>query len=163
MAAARKTGRRSDIRPGVKTSIRRGEVDMQFLDPKFNPDRWARTMILSILYQDRIAHYLRLYVGVTVAIFVLMGIAGIISLATVLHALVYTGLVLSAGLLFFILKRRAWLLSIKDPELKRWAHASMLAYLSLKGHPSVKGAAEPKDQCRERGCTNLQVLKKSDG
>jgi hypothetical protein len=54
-------------------------------------------------------------------------------------------------------------LSLKDPELKRWAPASMLAYLSLKGHPSVKGAAESKNQCRERGCTNLQILKKSDG
>jgi hypothetical protein len=128
---------------------------MQSSTPKFNfnQDPWARAMILSIIYQDRIAHYVRMYVGFTVAIIAFMGIVDIISLESSLRAIVYFGLVLSGGLWFFIRKRRAWLLSIEDPELKRWAYASMLAYLSMKGHCSLQEHAPSEKPDKERECS----------
>jgi len=108
-------------------------------------------MLMSILYQDRLAHYLRLYVGVSVAIVVFMGMIGIISLESALRSIFYGGVFLSGGLILFIRKRRTWLLNIKDPHLKRQAHASMLAYLSLKGHLQEQAQAKKTD--KERECT----------
>ena len=110
-------------------------------------------MLWSILYQDRLAHQLRICVAVAVAVIVFMGIVGIVSFDGALRFIFFSGVGLSASLMFFIQKRRSWLLSIEDPDLKRLAHASMLAYLSLKGHPSLQERTESKKADNERECT----------
>ncbi len=114
---------------------------------------WARAMLWSILYQDRLAHWLRIYVGLLVAFVVFMGMVGIITLDAALQIIFFGGVGLSSGLVFFIRKRRSWLLAIEDPSLKRLAHASMLAYLSLKGHPALHERPASKKPDSERECT----------
>ena len=110
-------------------------------------------MLWSILYQDRLAHQLRVSVGVAVISIVFMGMVGIVTLDAALQLIFFGGVGLTVSLMFFIQKRRSWLLNISDPNLKRLAHASMLAYLSLKGHPALADRSPSKKADNEQECT----------
>jgi hypothetical protein len=121
--------------------------------PNSTHSRLARAMIWSIQYQDRISHFFRLYLTVAVVIVSFMGVVGLISLDAVLRSFVYGGLLLSIGLWCLIVKRRAWLLALKDPELKRQAYSAMLTYLALKGYFAHRQEPETSQSEKEGECT----------
>lgn len=115
--------------------------------------RTARAMIWSILYQDKIAHYFQKYLAIAVGIVALMWLTGLITLVTAYWSLFYGGLVLSGCVWYLIDKRRAWLLSIKDPVLKDLAYRSMLAYIAAKGNRSYPIRSEVREPNDEEECT----------
>ena len=94
--------------------------------------RFARILIWTIHNQDLLAHHIRIYSWSSVAIILLLTLSNAISLETALHALLICGLVLGFGLWIVIERRRSWLLSIQDPEVKRKAYLAMLAYMARK-------------------------------
>ncbi len=92
----------------------------------------ARMLIWTIRYQDEIAYHLRLYMWSAVAFVLMLSLSQKISLEAALQVILFGGLTICCWLWLFIERRRAWLLSIKDPELKREAYIAMLAYLAVK-------------------------------
>lgn len=124
--------------------------------------RLARAVVWSILYQDEIAHHVRLYMWSGVALVLLVALSGKISVDTAIHGILIVGLTVCGGLWLLILKRRSWLLKITDPELKETAYAAMVIYLSAKETRPRKtrsGDAPPQKKTgttlRDRRCASL--------
>jgi predicted lysophospholipase L1 biosynthesis ABC-type transport system permease subunit len=138
--------------------MRKKGLKMNRSNPAKTKSRFERLMIWSILYQDQVAHHVRLLIGGGAAIAALMAMARIISLDAALRLIFYGGVIFSCVLWIFIQKRRSWLLGITDPDLKREAYAVMLAYLTAKGYraeseKSVTGRSEHKQDrstCQQR-------------
>jgi hypothetical protein len=126
---------------------------MQSASTRPSEKQWVRAMLWSIRYQDRIAHYFRLAVGLGMTIIAFMGAVGVVAPGVALRMLFYGGLILSSVVLYLIVQRRAWLLGIKDPELKEQAYRTMLTYLAVRGSLPQQTRSEMKKADKEEECT----------
>ncbi|KJS33247.1 MAG: hypothetical protein VR64_03310 [Desulfatitalea sp. BRH_c12] len=121
---------------------------MLFSTSKNNTNRLARAAIWSIQYQDQIANYFRIFVGAAAGLVLFAGMIGVVPLKAALLSILVGGVIVIGGAGYLIQKRRVWLLNIKDPELKRLAYASMLAYITLKGRCLQQEGSEKEWVCK---------------
>ncbi len=98
----------------------------------FTGSRSARFCIWTILYQDRIAFHLRLYIFGATAIVILFYLFNIIGENAAFGGLIVGGLSVASLVWFLITARKKALLAIEDPELREVAHEAMIVYLSRK-------------------------------
>ncbi|RJQ75539.1 MAG: hypothetical protein C4519_15625 [Desulfobacteraceae bacterium] len=113
-------------------------------------------MLWSIRYQDRIAHYFRLAVILGMTIVAFMGVVGVVSLDAALRTFIYGGLFISCVVFYLIIKRRAWLLGIKDPELREQAYRAMLTYLATRASIPQQSRPEMKKADMEEECSTCR-------
>jgi hypothetical protein len=100
----------------------------------------ARASIWTIVNHDFLAGHIRNYIwGASATVFALC-LAHIIPLHTALYILIFSGFGSMVLLWFLIQWRKAILLNIRDEELRRTAHAAMLALIHARqtGSPGVE-------------------------
>ena len=92
----------------------------------------ARVSIWTIINHNFLAERIRTYVWTASAIVLFLSVASIISLQVALQLLLFCGLGMMIFLWSLIQWRKAILQNIRDEELKRTAHAAMLALIHSK-------------------------------
>lgn len=92
----------------------------------------ARASIWSILNHNFLAGQIRIYIWSASATVLFLAVASIISLHTALYILLFCGCAMMIFLWSLIHWRKAILLDIQNPELKKMAHAAMLALIHSK-------------------------------
>lgn len=101
-----------------------------------NPPKYksvlARASIWTIVNHDFLAGQIRFYMWFASAMVLFLSIASIIPLQTALYLLLFCGCSIMILLWSLINWRKAVLLGIQNPELKRTAHAAMLALIDSK-------------------------------
>ena len=98
--------------------------------PSFNSSvSLARISIWTIVHHQWLVAQIRFYVWLASATLLLLSIAGVITLQTALHGLLFSGLGTLMLVWLLIQWRKSILLAIRDEKLKRAAHAAMLALI----------------------------------
>jgi hypothetical protein len=92
----------------------------------------ARASIWTIVNHNFLAGQVRIYVWSASAIVLFLSVASIIPLHTALYLLLFCGSALMILLWLLINWRKSILLDIQNPELKKTAHAAMLALIHSK-------------------------------
>jgi len=115
-------------------------------------EKLNRMLLWSIRNQDRLARYVRWYLSGVAVIVMLICAGGLVSFSAALEIIFYSALTFLIGLALFIFKRRSWLLGITDLDLKREAHAAMLAYISARETPSQSKRTVTSDPCEHGNC-----------
>jgi hypothetical protein len=92
----------------------------------------ARASIWTIVNHNFLAGQVRIYVWSASAMVLFLCVAGIIPLQTALNILLFCGCSMMILLWSLITWRKSILLAIQDPELKKIAHAAMLALIYSK-------------------------------
>ena len=92
----------------------------------------ARASIWTIINHNFLTGQIRIYVWSASATVLFFAVAGIIPLHIALYLLLFCGSVIMALLWSLIRWRKTILLDIQDPELKKIAHAAMLALIQSK-------------------------------
>jgi len=94
--------------------------------------RTQRICIWTILNQDLIVYYFKVYMVMGCGVMLLLPLSGRLSFDTVMHGMVVGGLSIFALVSLLIHARRKVLLEIADPAIREAAHNAMLLYLSRK-------------------------------
>ena len=97
-----------------------------------------RASIWTIVNHNFIAGQVRIYVWSASATVLFLSVASIIPLHTALYLLLFCGCGVIILLWSLISWRKAILLDIRNPELKKTAHAAMLALIHSKASPRNK-------------------------
>lgn len=101
-----------------------------------NPSKFksvlARASIWTIVNHNFLAAQIRIYLWSASATVLFFAVAGIIPLHTALYLLLFCGSVIMILLWFLITWRKTILLDIQNPELRKSAHAAMLALIHCK-------------------------------
>lgn len=92
----------------------------------------ARASIWTIINHNFLAGQIRIYIWSASATVLFFAVAGIIPLHIALYLLLFCGSVIMALLWSLIRWRKTILLDIQNPELKKDAHAAMLALIQSK-------------------------------
>jgi hypothetical protein len=92
----------------------------------------ARASIWTIVNHNFLAGQVRIYVWSASAMVLFLCVASIIPLQTALNILLFCGCSMMILLWSLITWRKSILLDIQDPELKKIAHAAMLALIYSK-------------------------------
>ena len=92
----------------------------------------ARASIWTILNHNFLAGRIRIYVWSAAATVLFLAVASIIPLHTALYILLFCGCAMMALLWSLISWRKAILLDIQNPELKKAAHEAMLMLIHSK-------------------------------
>lgn len=99
---------------------------------KYTGEKTARFCIMTILYQDVILYYLKVYMTSASAVIILLYLAGRIGSEIAFSILIVAGMSIFGLMWFLIMARKKSLLGIDDPGLRETAHKAMIAYLSRK-------------------------------
>lgn len=99
------------------------------VNPRFS---LVRVSIWTIINHNFLAERIRSYVWTASAIVLFLSVAGFFSLQVALQLLLFCGLGMMILLWSLIQWRKAILQNIRDEELKRTAHAAMLALIHSK-------------------------------
>ena len=102
----------------------------------------ARASIWTIVNHNFLAGQVRIYVWSASAMVLFLCVAGIIPLQTALNILLFCGCSMMILLWSLITWRKSILLDIQDPEMKKIAHAAMLALIYSKESQYSDGLAE---------------------
>ena len=92
----------------------------------------ARASIWTIINHNFLAGQIRIYVWSASATVLFFAVASIIPLHTALYLLLFCGSAIMILLWWLIRWRKAILLDIQNPEMKKTAHAAMLALIDSK-------------------------------
>lgn len=92
----------------------------------------ARASIWTIVNHNFLAGQIRIYVWSAAATVLFLSVASIIPLHTALYLLLFCGCAMMILLWSLISWRKAILLDIQNPELRKTAHAAMLALIHSK-------------------------------
>ena len=91
--------------------------------------RITRLCIWSIRNQTWLAGQVRIYIFMATGIIAFLALAGVISLQTAMFSSIGIGLVAMGIIWTLVQQRKAWLLNLKDPEVRRKALAAMHDYI----------------------------------
>lgn len=105
---------------------------MKRAGPKTFQSTLARISIWTIVHHRFLVGRIRIYIWSASATILFLSIARIIPLHTALTTLLFCGCAMLILLWCLINWRKAILLDIDDPALKRTAHAAMLALIKSK-------------------------------
>ena len=103
----------------------------------------------TIRRHQAIAAFVTLWMWSSVAGLALLAALGIISADSATKIICIGGFSIVGILWVMIERRKSWLLSIRDPDLKSRAHEAMIRLIALKSTHSTKnkGSAESKLPC----------------
>jgi hypothetical protein len=88
--------------------------------------------IWSIRRHDLLVTHLRIYVWSAAATILLLALGNVISLSTALYAILFSVLGLIVLIWLLLERRRTILLRIENKDLRKEAHAAMLAFIDAR-------------------------------
>ncbi|GBC60475.1 hypothetical protein DENIS_1428 [Desulfonema ishimotonii] len=94
--------------------------------------RTTKFCIWTILYQDLIVAYFRVYIVLATLFVLFLNLAGKIGTTVAFGGLMIGGTALATLTVCLIVARKRSLLAISDPDLREVAHEAMIVYLSRK-------------------------------
>jgi ABC-type branched-subunit amino acid transport system permease subunit len=94
----------------------------------------AKVCIWTIRQHEYLVSQIRVYIWFASATVLLLSLAGIISLAMALFALLFGALAVAILLWLLNEVRRSFLLKLDDPVLKKKAHETMLTFIHARRH-----------------------------
>jgi hypothetical protein len=105
----------------------------------------VRASIWTIINHNFIAGQIRIYLWSASATVLFLAVASIIPLHIALYILLFCGCAMMLLLWALIVWRKAILLDIQNPELRKTAHAAMLALINSKSsrHDKMKKKTVP--------------------
>ena len=89
----------------------------------------TRLCIWSVRNQSWLAGQVRIYVYMATAIIAFLALAGVISIQTAMLSSFCIGLIAMGIIWTLIQQRKAWLLNLREPELREQALAAMRDYI----------------------------------
>ena len=89
-----------------------------------------RLSIWSIRNQSWLAGHVRIYIYAGTVLIAFLALAGAISIQTAMLSAICGGLIVMGMMWALIQHRKAILLNIQEPEVRKRAHNAMLAYLN---------------------------------
>ena len=92
----------------------------------------AKFFLWTIRNQDLITRGIAMNMWSAVSAVLAIAMVGLVSLEMALHIIFIGGAATGASIWTLIERRRSWLLSISDPQLKADAHREMIDYLTKK-------------------------------
>ena len=92
----------------------------------------ARFFLWTIRRQDRITRCLTLNMWSAVSVVLGIAVVGLVTLEMALLIIFVAGIAVGSITWVLIERRRSWLLSISDPNLRAEAHRAMIDYLRKK-------------------------------
>ncbi len=114
-----------------------------------------RLSLWSIRNQSWLAGHIRIYVFTGTALIAFLALAEVITIETAMLSAFCGGLIIVGLLWTLIQQRKAILLSINEPELRKQAHNTMLTYLhevdpdTFAGRDLQPIAAKHREECPE--------------
>ena len=98
-------------------------------DDKMTQSIAIRLSLWSIRNQSWLAGHVRIYIYAGTALIAFLALAGVITIETAMLSAFCGGLIIMGLIWTLIQQRKAILLNIHEPELRRQAHNTMLEYL----------------------------------
>jgi hypothetical protein len=113
-------------------------------------DLAARVCIWSIVNQDIIGFYFRVYMWTGVALILCLAMTGRVSVNSALSGIALGGTSVWLLVAMLIGARRHWMLGIRDERVRRVVHQAMLSYLQEKDRANRQRAERIRQHRKRR-------------
>ena len=109
----------------------------------------TRFFLWTIRRQDQITRWVAMNMWAAISAVLAVSLIGLVAVETALQIIFSGGMASVAFIWILIERRRSWLLSISDPQLKAIAHQAMIDYLAKKLRSGSKCRNRPNggDAC----------------